>query len=136
MAEWEAVIPSTLPTGQWYSHEPQPMQIASLTVGIFGLLLSPGVLCTIIIAPTGQRLAQLPQTLPSDAEIHVSKSTTAVPIFMLLFSALSIGFIAPVGQISEQAVHSGWQYPAIKAIEGCINPSKVNVGLSRLLGQD
>ncbi len=52
---WPAV-----PTGQWYSHEPQPMHTLSSTLG----RILPFVPFTICMAPAGQCRAQLPQCCP------------------------------------------------------------------------
>ena len=67
---------------------------------------------TISMAPAGQWRLQLPQLEPW-AERQMDRSTVAVPILVELLAGSSRTTMAPVGQTSEQRVHSGVQYPAL-----------------------
>jgi hypothetical protein len=58
--------------GQRFSQAPQPMHFSSFTVGIRRLSLFSGSLRTIMMAPTGQCLAQLPQLTVSLFTMHKS----------------------------------------------------------------
>ena len=107
--------------GHKFSHAPHPMQRASLIAGIFTELSSPTFEGIIVIAPAGQWRAQLPHSTPSVNGTQFFFIHTACPIRIELFSSIVIGLIAPVGQTSEQRVHSGRQYPLSYDISGCIN---------------
>ena len=85
------------------------MQRSSLTAGILGELSLPGSDGTIVIAPAGQWRAQLPHSTPSVSGTQFSITHTACPICIDDFSALFMGSMAPAGQTSEHAVHSGRQ---------------------------
>jgi hypothetical protein len=95
--------------GQTFSHAPQPMHLLSLMVGILSEFSSEGSLRTILTACAGQCLAQFPQLTLSVFTIQRSWFTTASPIWIDDFSTLFTLQIAPVGQTSEQRVHSGRQ---------------------------
>ena len=95
--------------GQRFSHAPQPMHRSALTAGIFGEAGSPGTDGIICIAPVGQCRAQLPHSTPSVSGTQLAFTHTACPIWVADLSGTVIGFIAPVGQTSEQRVHSGRQ---------------------------
>ena len=51
--------------GQRFSHAPQPMHLASFTAGMVSFESVPGWSGIIVMAPTGQWRAQLPQATPS-----------------------------------------------------------------------
>ena len=66
--------------GQRFSHAPQPMQLSSATTGMSTESSLEGSLRTIMMAPTGQWRAQLPQVTPSLSITQRSRSIVAVPM--------------------------------------------------------
>lgn len=120
--------------GQRFSHAPHPMHLSSFTVGILREFLSSGFLCTILMAPAGQCLAQLPQLTSSVFTTHRLRSTTACPICTDDFSSRFMAIMAPAGQTSEHFVHSGLQYPLSYDISGCMRVASDAEGLRTLLG--
>lgn len=120
--------------GQTYSHAPHPMQRSVSIIGIIGTFLSPSFFFIIFIAPFGQWRSQLLHVTLSLFAMQLSEIHTAVPILMELFCSVAIGFIALLGQISAQTVHVGRQNPRSNDISGCINLSRLFVGLSTLFG--
>ena len=46
-----------------------------------------------------------------------------------------MGSIAPAGQMSAQAVHSGRQKPSVKVISGCMNVDRLRLGFNTPDGQ-
>jgi hypothetical protein len=85
------------------------MQYSSSTAGIIAEFSSSGSLGTISMAPAGQWRAQLPHSIPSAMGRQFFFTHTAWPIFVDILSSIATGLMAPVGQISEQRVHSGLQ---------------------------
>ena len=63
------------------------------------------------MAPVGQWRAQLPQASPFASGTQFCGTHTAWPICTEDFSAAVTRRIAPVGQTSDQRVHSGRQWP-------------------------
>jgi hypothetical protein len=110
------------------------MHFSTLMAGIFFELSSPLTELIIWIAPVGQWRAQLSQLSPLEIGIQFFLIHTACPIWVELFSALSIGLIAPVGQTSPHLVHSGLQYPLSKERVGCISVERSVEGRSTSLG--
>jgi hypothetical protein len=110
------------------------MHFSTLMAGIFFELSSPLTELIIWIAPVGQWRAQLSQLSPLEIGIQFFLIHTACPIWVELFSALSIGLIAPVGQTSPHLVHSGLQYPLSKERVGCISVERSVDGRNTSLG--
>ena len=110
------------------------MQRSVLTAGIFNEFSSSGFIGIIVIAPAGQLREHKPHDTPSVSTIQLSLIHTALPIWIEDFSSLVILHIAPVGQTSEQRVHSGRQYPRSYELSGCINVERSEEGLNTLLG--
>jgi hypothetical protein len=96
------------------------MHLSSFTTGILNDFGSSGSLRTMLIAPAGQCLAQLPQLTSSVFTTQLSRQTTACPICIDDFSSTVIGLMAPAGQTLEHFVHSGRQYPLSNDISGCM----------------
>ena len=116
--------------GHRFSHAPHPMHFSVLTAGI----LQPLSDSTMVMAPVGQCLAQLPHSTPSATGTQLAFTHTAWPICMDDLSTVSIGLIAPVGQTSEHRVHSGRQYPSSYDDSGCMKFSMSVCGRSTPLG--
>ena len=124
--------------GHRFSQAPHPIHSSSFTIGTILMLpsgcLNPPLFSTILMAPDGQCLAQLPQLTPSVFTTQLSRFTTACPIWIDDFSSLVIGRIAPAGQMSEHLVHSGRQYPLSYDISGCISVRSDVEGLRTWFG--
>ena len=117
--------------GQRNSQAPHPMQTASSTLGT----LTPRVSSSIMVmAPVGQRLAQLPHLVPFSATQRFL-FMRAVPMWYCVFSSREIFMIAPEGHTSEQRVHSGRHQPFSYPMRGCMRCSRSVEGLNTLLGQ-
>ena len=95
---------------------------------------SSGFFLTILIAPAGQCLAQLPQFTLSLFTTQRSRSTEAVPTWIAVFSSGVISRIAPAGHTSEHFVHSGRHQPFSYDISGCISLSREVDGLRTSFG--
>jgi hypothetical protein len=103
-------------------------------MGMRGAFPSASFFLIIFIAPLGQCLSQLLQVTPSLLAMQLSAIHTAVPIFVALFCSGTMGFIAPLGHTSAQAVQAVRQKPLSNDISGCMNRSMLLDGLSTLLG--
>ncbi len=61
----------TVPTGQWYSQDPHPMQAESSTTGISGDSVSEASTGTMLMAAAGQFHAQEPHSASPVALRHI-----------------------------------------------------------------
>ena len=120
--------------GHTYSHAPQPKQRSASIMGMRGAFPSASFFLIIFIAPLGQCLSQLLHVTPSLLAMQLSAIHTAVPIFVALFSSGTMGFIAPLGHTSAQAVQAVRQKPRSNDISGCMKRSMLFEGLSTLFG--
>ena len=82
------------------------VHMTELKIGVYlrdGQRALEGTICT---AWVGQCSEQAPQSVPSVFTIQRLMKKVAMPTCVVAFSSLVSGFIACVGQTSEQTVHS------------------------------
>jgi hypothetical protein len=94
------------------------MQRSGSTTRLLGLPFFPAK----DAAPLGQAREQAVHSTLSVLMMQHSRSTTARPIWVALFSAALIGRMAPVGQTMEQATQLTRQKPRSKDSAACSIP--------------